>query len=137
MGTRALDEVSDRDHGRATLAALQQIEGAGLAVPVRVRDAVRVQQLPTNAGPSRNLQVGPVDPVKILNADPRRSSATVIATGDAIFIGPDPGAVAGGLAARWPVAVPLTIRSQDAWYVRAETETKTATVSVIIDQWAE
>lgn len=136
MGTRSPDERADDAAGRPTVPDLYQEDHQHIAVPVRHDGPVRTQTLPTSSGVSRNFLVTGPDPVKILNADPRRARAVVICTGAAIFIGPDKNAVAGSLAARWPVALALTITDQEAWYVLADAA-GTSTVSVITSQWSD
>lgn len=141
MGTRALDDAADLEAGRVTIGDLLQLEQQGLAVPVRVRDSVQVQQLPTSTAISKNVisDATTAAPVKLLNEDARRARASIMCTGAAVFIGTDPGAVAAKTAFRLPVDQLLTITGREAWYVLAEgavdTGIGTATVSAIVDQW--
>ncbi len=128
---RSADFIADVADGDLPVETLEQQNFTLPAVPVRVADPVQVQELPTVAGPSRNINLT-TQAVKILNQDMKRSRALVIAEA-AFFVGSDLSMVSSGAAAKWPANVPLEIKSQDIWYAQAATGT--TILSVINDQW--
>lgn len=131
------DDVADVAMGRPTTDDVNQEHYSKPSIPVRVTDPVAVQELPTLDAQSRNVVIllTATAPVKILNEDPRRSGAQIIANGGAVFVGTDQESVRLKSCARWPVGIPLPIKARCAWYVMPDTAD--ITVSVINEQWAE
>lgn len=107
-------------------------------VPVEVQGAVRVEQPGPRAGGIYTVQV-PLStsgtPVKLLNDDPRRETATIVALDSDIYIGLERGDVIGSPGAgRWPAAVPMVYRLTDELWATAVTVA--TTVTVVVEQWA-
>jgi hypothetical protein len=118
------------------LEDVQQQESEGLRVPVRLDGPVRVQVLPSRHGVSRSYASKATDPepIPLLGGDDRRRRATLVAIGDAMYVGPRED-VKSGAAALWPDGVPLVIEHTEQVYARAASDT--ATISVIAENWAD
>lgn len=124
----------------------QEEEPEPTAVPVKVNHPVQVHILPSRMGVSRNYQVGTTNVVPLLNANPKRRRATLLATlttsadsstSRGVFIGQNADALSGE-AAVWPYNVPLVVEHSELIYVRAQgTLTTAAQISVITEDWAD
>lgn len=104
-------------------------------IPVTVEGEVRVANPGSRTGAVYTVVCPPGRASKLLADDPRRETATIVSADDDVLIGVEPGDVVGNPGAGvWPVQVPLTWRlSTELW---AAGSTATATVTVIVEQWA-
>lgn len=108
----------------------------GRPIPVGVVGPVRVQQLPAVSWSSRSRTVAASDgPVKLASGDPRRKSLTLLATGGAVYVGPDDASCRQAVAAEWPAGLPLTLTHAEDVYAAAATTD--VTVSYVEELWAE
>lgn len=88
VGTETVVEPYDFD--TPPVAEVLQAEvGPDNAVPVRLTNAVNVNQLPTRVGTlaSKLIAASPATAVRLLNADPRRAAVTFVATAVEVAIG--------------------------------------------------
>lgn len=125
--TPDLDEIQQEEDERA------------LVVPVRVVETmspVRVQLLPSRHGVSRSFSSLATDtePTPLMGADLRRRRATIVATGDMMYVG-ERELVKNAQAALWPENVPLVIEHTEQVYARAAATD--AIISVITENWAD
>ncbi len=104
------------------------------AIPVHVVRAVRTKELPPTASGVLGFELDALAPVRILTADKRRVRATIIAFTNNICIGTTSAQALGG-GCIWPNLGPLVWAGTEELWVRAAAST--ATVTVIIDQWAD
>jgi hypothetical protein len=104
------------------------------AIPVHVTRSVRTKALPPAETGILSFDLT-TTPIRILTADKRRGRATIIGFTQNLVLGTTYAQAAGSLGGTWPNLVPLI------WYgtgeVWAASATSTASVSVIIDQWAD
>lgn len=108
------------------------------AVPVDVQGTVPVHVVGSRAGVSRSRQIADTDgPVRILNADDRRRSATVITATQTVYIGNDQASVAAASAALWPVGIPYHVtHGEEIWVSNPNAATSTI-VSTLTENWAD
>jgi hypothetical protein len=113
-------------------------------VCVVVDGPVRTQQLPFRGGMSVTVHIQPATSVaastggnqtKRFNADPRRGMLTLLATDQPFYYGFDQTAVENGLAATWPINVPLYVRHSDQFWV-ASANVAGSSLSVIREDWS-
>lgn len=102
-------------------------------VPVKVCEPVDARELPAKRLSTRTVPVGTLAGVKLLSADPRRKSATIIARTQDILIGANQ--AQAQLSGAWvPGVLPLAITSvSEVWAVSTGADTD---VSVIEEYWA-
>jgi hypothetical protein len=99
-----------------------------------VSTPVRTQALPRESAATRTRTVT-TTALRLLAADPRRASATIIASGGNILIAFSMASAADpSTMALWPAATPYTLTADTELYVAASTGT--VTVSVITEYWA-
>lgn len=117
-----------------------QVEGDVLTekpVAVTVTGPVRVQALPTKAMATQNRSVGVLSgqATRVLQADHRRASATLVSVGQNMLVAFNLATASDATRmALWPANVPLTVTGDTDVYVAAATGT--TTVSVISSLWA-
>jgi hypothetical protein len=104
------------------------------AVKVIVETPVRVQHLPRKAGATKTWNLT-TTPVRVLAADHRRASATLLAIGGNVLVALTTAAKESAQSsALWPQNIPLIIGADSEIY--AATVTGTATLTVITELWA-
>lgn len=109
---------------------------------VAIAGTVRTQQLPSRIATSRSYEVTNTDSTPLLGADLRRKRVTLLATATAtgtatgFYVG-EKEDVRSGLAAFWPVNLPLVLEHTEPIYVRCATGSATCLVSVIPENWAD
>jgi len=116
------------------IEVLQNEPGDEPAVLVKVESPVRVQNLPRKAGATKTWNLT-TTPTRVLAADHRRASATLLAIGGNVLVALSSAAKESAQSsALWPQNVPLTIGADSEIY--AATVTGTATLTVITELWA-
>lgn len=103
------------------------------SVPVIVAGPVPVQVLPTISSGSRNMTVTTAA-VRLVNADPRRASFTMISLDESFYYGTDQATVGRAYGALWPALVPLVVTHRDEIWVAGLQNT--TIVSCISENWA-
>lgn len=103
-------------------------------VPTYICGPVDTRELPA-AGPAgyrTETAVGVEVGVKLLATEPRRKSATILATGDVWLASTQAGAQAGAAGAmRWPAGLPKTIEHMHEVWVCAVTGTTDVSVETV------
>jgi hypothetical protein len=116
------------------LKEVQQVEAdETYVIPVKVCEPTEVRELPSKRIATRTVVVGATAGVKLLSADPRRKSATIIGRTQDLLIGATQSQAQ--LTGAWiPGVVPFAITSMsELWAVGDGAETN---VSVIEEYWA-
>jgi hypothetical protein len=118
-------------------AVLQDESPDRVVVPVTLDEPVNVRELPAiSAGMTRKTL--DTSGERILAADPKRKSATIVSLDQALYLGMDAGNVNAAMGspngARWPVSTPLVLTTCDE--VWASSVTSTTTLTIIIEKWA-
>ncbi len=104
------------------------------AIPVYVTRTVRTRDVPPVASGILTFELDALTPIRLLTADKRRIRATIIAFTNNIELGTTASQALNN-GATWPNLGPLVWAGPDElWAIAA---TATATVTVIIDQWAD
>ena len=130
----------------AGLSELNQDYPMNVTGEMHVRGPVQTHELPSRIGISRTYSTDDATVMPVVGEDRRRKRIVILgisvngqtnaATGFYIGNRED---VRTGLAAFWPVGLPLEIRSTEQLFVRAATLTSPSTVaiSIIAENWAE
>jgi hypothetical protein len=102
-------------------------------VPVKISEPVEVRELPSKRMSMRTVSVGTTAGVKVLSADPRRKTATLIPRTSDILVGASQ--AQAQLNGAWlPGVVPFVVSSvAEVWAVG---NGATTDVSVIEEYWA-
>ena len=116
---------------------VDQAQVIGPAILVRPDGPITVHNLPAKAGPVEFDTVASTGWIKVLNRDPKRKRATLIATGtvaDQTASVMFNRASSGTSGAPWPLNVPLVVEHGDELYARAVTTS--VVVSRLTEIWA-
>jgi hypothetical protein len=103
-------------------------------VPVTIEGPVRVQELPSRVASTRSYILS-TTPEQILGADPRRRRALLVGVTNIIWLGTTPNDVTGPYPFALPVGVPIVLEHQAPIY--AASATGTATLSMVVENWAD
>lgn len=134
--------MSDHDDGRPSAAEMmQRDEEEPVDFPplnVHLMGPAEVRVLPHRGKQTfRTLSIGTTPPVQVLNFDPTRSKATIIATTDDVWIGSRSGDVNTVLgtpsaAVLWPPSVPFETESTSELWLCS---TAAQSISVVVESW--
>ncbi|HET7641155.1 MAG TPA: hypothetical protein VFK47_20770 [Ktedonobacteraceae bacterium] len=103
-------------------------------IPVCIEDVVRVQELPRKSAGFQGFPLATGTAVKVLERDPRRASAVIVASGNPVALGGQQQVALGSQAFILPVGVLLTVRDfNEMW---ATSTTGNATLSIMNEQWS-
>lgn len=105
---------------------------APVAIPVDVQGPVRTQGIGSELTTCVSVNVG-VDPQVAIPADPRRSRAVLIGSGEDFWFGPTATGVRGSTAGRWPAGVPLVLKSRTQIWVKSASST-TCVLTIVAEQ---
>ena len=122
-----LEQNEDEDYG----------QGGTLGYPLQVcvTGPTYTQDLPTRVAVARQYGIPAANGVqRLLEADPRRKRARLVAATNPVTLGIEAGQAAQGLGFILPVGLPGIEWGNTALYVSAGTD---AILSVIIDQFAD
>lgn len=120
----------------------QEVPAVDVKGQVEVVNAVRTYELPSRIGTSRSYLVSDTDTQPLLGADLRRkrvtllASATTTGTATGFYVG-EREDVRSGMAALWPINVPLVLQHTEQIFVRCATPSAVAQVSIISENWAD
>lgn len=109
------------------------------AIPVCLEEPVRVQELPAKSAGFKSVDLVVGQSVKILERDPRRKRAVLVAydftsQSKGVFIGVDQQAALSPYAALLPLSNSLTLTTfDDVW---ASAVTSPCSITVINEQWS-
>lgn len=107
----------------------------GLPVPVRIVGPVRAQILPAKSSSTKTVAVG-TTPIRILQANHRRSRILLMATGGAMRVAFNTASKETPASmALWPVNVPLELLGDDEVWVMGDAGN--ISVSLVASRWAD
>ncbi len=125
----------DFDYDQDSEEVLQR-EPHALAVPVRVVEQPNASR--PNIGGSDWSQEVTFDRVEpLVDGDPRRSSVTIFAIDQAMYVGRDQNTVQGGTSALLPEGASVTISHREPLFARCAVENEVAVVSVYVERWSD
>lgn len=106
---------------------------------VVVQGPVRTQALPRKGGATRTRTVSDTAYVRVLEADPRRASATLMSMDREMYVGfTEASMQAPGTAASvWPAKVPFMADATVDVYVQSAESGQSTRVSITTSLWAE
>jgi hypothetical protein len=130
VGAVPVDAMPDEDQ-------IEQIEAPFVSVPVDIGGPVSTRQLGALDGSIFAVVVNDTQGGKLINSDGRRTSVTICAFDQPIFIGLSLSEVQAANAAPIPKGVPVTIRNVNRLFARSATPAATAQITVIADQWTQ
>lgn len=111
------------------------------AIPVcvsEVKTPVRVQPLPRKGASTRTRTVTDTKAVQVLEANPRRYSASLMSMDQEMLVAFSQAACQDpSTMAVWPKAVPFPITATVDVYVQCATTSQTTRVAIVTELWAE
>jgi hypothetical protein len=132
--------TGEYDYDTPTVDEIQQAETGfpDKPIPVEIEGAVRVEQLPTRIGSTRNWGLSSVafpSGVKILNEDPRRARLVLLCAGGNVSIARSQSEVLDS-GTRFLLGIGQSLEAffvDELWAVGADAA---ARLSVLVEQWA-
>ncbi len=105
------------------------------SVDVNVANVVRVDEMPTTSGGLTRRRVGNIGQ-RILNRDPRRKSATIIAANYDILLDHMAVDTSNSAAFLWPVSVPFVYTDTDELWAACSSSGNQTDISVYDSHWS-
>lgn len=127
--------MSDEELIEPGVDEVQQRYDATPAIPVKVEGPVSTHELPARTASMGSTTAGTTDPTQIVSADPRRKSVLVFTETQAVWVALTRADAAGSAGFSLPVNCGVTLLHTGQVWVRSKTGT--ATVSYVVENWAD
>lgn len=136
--TRHADETMADATGEVSITDLQQEPHQyAITVPVSLDGPVQTQAMPCQQTTSRTVTLDIAGAMSVAKTDLRRSTIYLVAEGNPVYIGCDPGQVSQGTAGTLPVGQVLPWPGTREVFARAAAGLAgETTLSLFIHQWS-